>query len=768
MAQAASKTCEICVSAPGSQYCLDCEQYYCENCKSLHKRQKLSTNHQFQHASELIPEGKSRCSQHKEEFNLMCNTCNVPVCTSCVTGNHNGHTFSKLVDVIAQLRGENENQIRDKTNEANQNITKIEDSLKSFDNDVQSVIKAITDQSNNIKCMVDKSVSQMIALVKEQSTKEKDKLMNILSAAKSTLVAGQNLDRRRLDLDNARPDETMVQQINKMKEEISKLDIDSLPEFPKISFDSKAVTVDDIRQLIGSYTLSGCSPVKEKEYPQHGWLYRCSDCGKENILPDRYSDLLICFFHGSPLPDIEWYLPGINQPIQPSSKYQFTDPSVRRNLRITHLDLTDEGTYMCKGVNIGGYVEARIYVNVTSKPIFQEGETLKSQVIPDGQNAVFRCKMESLPDENTPSEPIWRINRKELSDEQYDSNFSHKYQLSADKEILTIKNVKYPEDSSSISCETGNIIFDRNGEDSYAKSYAYAFLRVMACPYGFILTNGSDCEPCTENWYGNDCLCFCECNNRQRCDNVLGCVDTSSRVTTTQSTIPRFVDRNLVVYILVIVCGMILVLGLCGCKNIWKTRDSRQIQSIKEDNRNMRVTLYNGIYDEVEALELVGSSNINPIQMKNITNAKEEAGSSDDTYPKYNDRTTVATSFALHESCRCIHTSDQSNFAFENNDDTHNSNVYEQIYDLTNEPCGYTNDSPQFIKKDNAKVEYLKPYQPLQGNCNQAPQTDADTFPLQTWTMKSKSSSEKIEENNEKEHYINGNMKFSYEDEQLL
>ncbi|XP_063434962.1 neuroglian-like [Mytilus trossulus] len=225
---------------------------------------------------------------------------------------------------------------------------------------------------------------------------------------------------------------------------------------------------------------------------------------------------LQCIFSGYPLPDIEWYSPGINQLIQPSSKYQFTDPSVRRNLKITHLELTDEGTYRCKGVNIGGYVEARIYVNVTSKPIFQEGEALKSQVIPDGQNAVFRCKMESLPAENTPSEPIWRINRKELSDEQYDSNFSHKYQLSADKEILTIKNVKYPEDSSSISCETGNIISDRNGEDSYAKSYAYAFLRVMACPSGFIFTNGSNCEPCTKNWYGNDCLCFCECNDRQR------------------------------------------------------------------------------------------------------------------------------------------------------------------------------------------------------------------------------------------------------------
>ncbi|CAG2241612.1 unnamed protein product [Mytilus edulis] len=293
MAQAASKTCEICVSAPGSQYCLDCEQYYCENCKSLHKRQKLSTNHQFQHASELIPEGKSRCSQHKEEFNLMCNTCNVPVCTSCVTGKHNKHEFSKLVDAIAQLLGENEKQVRDKTNEANQNITKIEDSLKSFDNDVKSVIKAITDQSNMIKRMIDKSVAQMIVLVKEQSKKEKDKLMKSLSSAKSVLVAGQNLDKRRRDLDKTRPDETMVQRINKMKEEINELHIESPPEFPKIAFEGKAVTEDDIRQLIGTYTFrykgtadiprskitSRCSPVDEKEKQQHGYLFKCSECG---------------------------------------------------------------------------------------------------------------------------------------------------------------------------------------------------------------------------------------------------------------------------------------------------------------------------------------------------------------------------------------------------------------------------------------------------------------------------------------------------------
>ncbi|VDI21510.1 Hypothetical predicted protein, partial [Mytilus galloprovincialis] len=70
MAQAASKTCEVCVSAPGSHYCIDCEEYYCGNCKLLHNRQKLSRNHQFQKASELIPEAEDDIRQMIGTYNI--------------------------------------------------------------------------------------------------------------------------------------------------------------------------------------------------------------------------------------------------------------------------------------------------------------------------------------------------------------------------------------------------------------------------------------------------------------------------------------------------------------------------------------------------------------------------------------------------------------------------------------------------------------------------------------------------------------------------
>ncbi|XP_071127192.1 uncharacterized protein [Mytilus edulis] len=121
----------------------------------------------------------------------------------------------------------------------------------------------------------------MIVLVKTKSKNERDKLMNMLSDAKSVLVAGQTLDRRRQELDKTRQDGSLIQQTNNLKKEIDKLHINSLPEFPIISFQHKSVTEDDIKQLIGSYHISKCSSKEEKQKQEKGNMYRCSNCGRE-------------------------------------------------------------------------------------------------------------------------------------------------------------------------------------------------------------------------------------------------------------------------------------------------------------------------------------------------------------------------------------------------------------------------------------------------------------------------------------------------------
>ncbi|XP_052096347.1 protein wech-like [Mytilus californianus] len=299
MAQAASKTCEICVSAYGSQYCLECEQYFCENCKTFHKRQKVTKNHQFQSSSDVIPEGKSKCKEHNEDISFVCKTCNLVVCSSCVTGSHTGHAFSKLMDNITQMKEKNTKDLRSKVHEATQNIKTIEEGLKAFDVKVEGVVKAITEEGTKIKAMVDTCVAQMIASVKDQSRKEKDKLTKIIADTKIDLKAGGDLEKKKCELDKTRNDGKLLQSLQKLTDDITKLTIEPIPEFPNIQYTAKPVTDNDIKQLFGIFKIRGVRTQhignREKELPkpksdyekdtkrkeEGQYLYRCIGCGKE-------------------------------------------------------------------------------------------------------------------------------------------------------------------------------------------------------------------------------------------------------------------------------------------------------------------------------------------------------------------------------------------------------------------------------------------------------------------------------------------------------
>lgn len=70
----------------------------------------------------------------------------------------------------------------------------------------------------------------------------------------------------------------------------------------------------------------------------------------------------------SPLPEIQWYAPGYSdEAIYTNAKYEFTDPNVKRNLRIKNLTLKDEGDYTCLAFNTFGRSQAKVYLNVTCK-----------------------------------------------------------------------------------------------------------------------------------------------------------------------------------------------------------------------------------------------------------------------------------------------------------------------------------------------------------------------------------------------------------------
>lgn len=259
MAQVAVKTCEICVRASGTQYCLECEQCFCENCKTFHKKQKVTKNHQFQSSIDVIPEVKSKCKDHNEDVSSVCNTCSVKVCSDCVTGSHRGHDFSNLTDSMSQLK-ENEKDLQRKVKEATQNIKKIEEGAKAFDGMVEEVVKAIMKEGTKIKAMVDKQIAKMIASVKDQSKNEKENIAKSIADNKSVLKVGSELLKKIYELEKSRNDRKLLQSlqklsddVTKLSEDVAKLTIEPLSGYLSIHY-TKA-TDNDIKQMLGTFTI---------------------------------------------------------------------------------------------------------------------------------------------------------------------------------------------------------------------------------------------------------------------------------------------------------------------------------------------------------------------------------------------------------------------------------------------------------------------------------------------------------------------------------
>ncbi|CAC5400736.1 TRIM45 [Mytilus coruscus] len=178
MAQSAVKMCDICVSAPRSCYCLSCEQNFCEHCKALHKRQKISMDHQFEGSCEELRDVKSRCEDHNENFIYICTNCDMPVCRHCVTEKHNGHKLSALEDSIHFLK-EKLAAIDLTIGEASQYVTDIDRGLKFYDRSIESVKRAIRNEGDKVKALVDRYIDQQIDNLKQRTKSEKEKLKKI-------------------------------------------------------------------------------------------------------------------------------------------------------------------------------------------------------------------------------------------------------------------------------------------------------------------------------------------------------------------------------------------------------------------------------------------------------------------------------------------------------------------------------------------------------------------------------------------------------------
>ena len=255
MAQSALTTCEICMGGSSTDFCLECEQYFCMNCKSLHKRMKGTKNHEFQSSENVVPEVKLRCKEHKEDCVFVCDNCDISICMRCVTGKHKGHKVSNIKEAISDLRTTFKQEMRTKLDVIQRSQKQTETGLTTFDLGVTSVINEIKEEGTKIKAMVDRHIEKMIATLREKARHEKESLTKTLVDYKQQLDKAKEIEKREDKIQQSRDDASTIQHLKTLNDELSKLSIVHLPDLPSIKYSSKKITNYDIDQLIGTYSL---------------------------------------------------------------------------------------------------------------------------------------------------------------------------------------------------------------------------------------------------------------------------------------------------------------------------------------------------------------------------------------------------------------------------------------------------------------------------------------------------------------------------------
>ena len=177
MAQCAVHSCEICDNNPGSQYCTNCEQYFCSKCKLSHLKAKISKNHIFKDAKQVNPEEKTpKCERHDQLFTFYCNTCTCLLCQICLTEKHKKHDFSLVDEAASKKRSAINGMVesaQETMNKVSDIIGHLERVLKTNEEYKSKVIHEIQTKGQEVIDMVNNATEVMIKIVNENESKER-------------------------------------------------------------------------------------------------------------------------------------------------------------------------------------------------------------------------------------------------------------------------------------------------------------------------------------------------------------------------------------------------------------------------------------------------------------------------------------------------------------------------------------------------------------------------------------------------------------------
>ena len=255
MAQARSKTCEMCTRVFGLHYCIQCDQVFCDDCKKSHLRSRISRNHTFLSGSNIKTQQKTGgCTDHNEDFIYLCEDCDQLICRLCLTKAHKKHAVVDIKDSNEEVQAEISKYLNSKVRNVRLSAKLIKGRRKTYKPEVEETVKDIITHGNLIKEIVDTKVDSLIKALRERERIELQSLSKTHTECKDLLAEATRHQQIYQDVIKECDKVALFQKMRKIKSDIDNMKSVDVTRLPSATYERERVKFSEVEKLFGTLT----------------------------------------------------------------------------------------------------------------------------------------------------------------------------------------------------------------------------------------------------------------------------------------------------------------------------------------------------------------------------------------------------------------------------------------------------------------------------------------------------------------------------------
>nr|XP_034320354.1 uncharacterized protein LOC105317671 [Crassostrea gigas] len=253
-------------------YCNPCHRPLCEQCKDDHQKSSETKGHEvvpYRLRKRKLPVEK--CKEHpSKDIDMICENCQVPLCSKCAIQEHRGHTFEDLETIYSKNFGLCLNEIRNihqfflpTVQEIKKDIREDAKKLITFMDKIRELIKI---ESESMKGLVDEVMSEKFEQVNKLEETLKEGIQSQYDTYKEYNAYLKNFDTKiygYMSFDKVQSNPILFSLSEYLK-------IKSIPETTKPiypEFTAGQYSKDDFAKLFGQISIPDTKPEKRRIKP---------------------------------------------------------------------------------------------------------------------------------------------------------------------------------------------------------------------------------------------------------------------------------------------------------------------------------------------------------------------------------------------------------------------------------------------------------------------------------------------------------------------